>query len=251
MITLQEFYQYLTQLLESTPVEDYCPNGIQVEGSKEIKTFATAVSASLPTIQSAVDLGVDALVVHHGMFWKFDTMSVEGVKREKLRLLIENNITLIGYHLPLDMHQEYGNNWKAAKDLGMKDLEPFGVYNGTAIGVQGAFDAISREAFIEKLEEYYGHNAATALGGKETVSTAAIVSGGAHGNISDAIKAEVDCFITGSFDEYIWNIAHEEKINFCALGHTATERVGPQALGKHLADTFDIKHSFIDTINPF
>ncbi len=251
MITLKELCAYCDTLLASSTVQDYCVNGLQVEGKTSIKRLATAVSASLATIQSAVEMGADALIVHHGMFWNGDSYAITGPKREKLKLLLDNGISLIAYHLPLDIHPEYGNNWKAARDLGWTDLQPFGAHRGSFIGVKGKFSPISRNDFQKQLEKYYQHPAHCALGGKETIATAALISGGAYRNIEEASAAGVDSFITGNFDEPAWHLAHEGGINFFSLGHSATERVGPQALGEHLKQRFQLDYKFLDIHNPF
>lgn len=251
MITLQDFCHDLDTLLLSTPIDDYCPNGLQIEGQKSITRIGTAVTANLATIQEAVRKGVHALIVHHGLFWERDSPLLIGVRREKIRLLLDNGISLLAYHLPLDIHQEYGNNWKAARDLGWLDLQPFGFYKGIPIGVRGTMPRTSRERLQETLEAYYQHPAHAALGGKKEVESIALISGGAHKMIQDAVVGKVDAFITGSFDEPIWNIAHEEEINFYALGHSATEKVGPKAIGDYLAGKYGLEHSFIDVPNPF
>lgn len=251
MIKLKELHVCLEEFLRSSLVSDYCPNGIQVEGKKEISRIATAVSASLETIQDAIAWGADALIVHHGIFWSGDSYVVSGAKKEKLKLLLANEISLLAYHLPLDIHQELGNNWKAAQDMGWRNLQPFGIYKGMAIGVKGEIPLQTRDSFKETLENYYQHPAACAFGGKEYVQTAALISGGAYKNISDGITEGVDCFITGNFDEPAWNQAFEGGINFFALGHTATERIGPKALGEYLEKQFCCDYRFIDTKNPF
>lgn len=245
MITLQEFCRYLNELLKIDEFADYCENGLQVEGTSSIKKVATAVSASLATIQAAVEADVQALIVHHGLFWNADPYAVLGTKKEKLQLLLKHNISLLAYHLPLDAHQEFGNNWKAAHDLGWTDLQPFD------IGVKGTVGGISRDEFQKKLEEYYQHLAHCALGGIDYIETAALISGGAYKSLLDAASQNIDCFITGNFDEPAWHQAHEEKINFYALGHSATERVGPKALGEHIQQQFGLETIFIDIPNPF
>ena len=151
-----------------------------------------------------------------------DPHSIVGTKKEKIDLLLKNGISVLAYHLPLDAHPEFGNNWKAAKDLGWKNLQPFHYIKGMPIGVKGELDQ-SREDFQKSLENYYGHNAYTALGGKEHIRSAALISGGAYKVIDDAVRAGVDAFVTGSFDEPVWHTAHEDKMNFFALGHSATE----------------------------
>lgn len=250
-ITLQAFCEALDEWLESDSFKDYGPNGLQVEGAPRITKAATAVSASLETIEAAVEAGVQALVVHHGMFWKKDDYCVTGVKRKKLELLLQNGISLLGYHLPLDAHRALGNNWRAAQDLGWHNPEPFGNFDGVCIGVKGSFEPISVDKFQGQLEKYYEHRAHVAPGGKSEISSAALISGGAHWSIKEAVKAGVDCFITGSFDEPIWHIAREEGIHFFAMGHSATERVGPRALGECIQEQLDIETVFLDLANPF
>lgn len=251
MITLQELCRHLDNILQPELYSDFCTNGLQVEGNSNIVTMATAVSASLATIELAVQAGVQVLIVHHGLFWNRDSYQILGSKREKLRLLLAHNISLIAYHLPLDAHQLYGNNWKAAQDLGWKDLRPFGMSQRMAIGVAGDFEPMSSQQFLEQLEHYYGHTAHTALGGKAMVSSAALISGGAHKHIMDAAAEEIDCFVTGSFDEPVWHQAFEEKINFFALGHSNTEKIGPKALAAHLESHFGRPCRFLDIENPF
>ncbi|WP_349305690.1 Nif3-like dinuclear metal center hexameric protein [Parachlamydia sp. AcF125] len=250
-MTLQELSEYLETLLKIPGLVDYCPNGLQVEGHDQIKRIGIAVSASLETIQQASRLNCQALIVHHGLFWERDEFPIVGSKQKKLALLLKHGISLIAYHLPLDAHAEFGNNWKAAKDLGWLDLKPFGFFNKVPIGVRGKILPQKREAFQEKLELYYEHPAHVALGGKEMVETVGLISGGAYRSIVEAAKEKLDCFITGSFDEPTWHQAYEEKINFFALGHAATERIGPRALGEHLKCKFSVDCCFIDVFNPF
>jgi dinuclear metal center YbgI/SA1388 family protein len=250
MITLQALCDYLDNLLQISSYNDYCINGIQLEGVKDVSHVVTAVSASLETIQKAADAQADVLLVHHGLFWNKDPHSILGTKRNKLKLLLEKGISVVAYHLPLDAHQEFGNNWKAAKDLGWKNLQPFYFEKGLPLGVKGEVN-MPREEFQKSLEKYYGHPAYTALGGKSHIKTAGLISGGAHKIVFDAAQEGLDAYVTGSHDEPVWHTAHEEKINFYALGHSATEKVGPKALGEHLKEKFKLKVDFIDVPNPF
>ena len=251
MIALADFRAYLDQLLPSSGVKDYCPNGLQVEGKKEIKRVATAVSASVATIEAAITEGVEALIVHHGLFWQGEREAIEGIKREKLHKLLQHGISLFAYHLPLDMHRQIGNNWKAALDLGWGDLQPFGNLGGASIGVKGRISSCSREEFKKCLEKYYSHLAVCVNGGPKQIETVALVSGGAYKCIVEAAQEKIDAFITGNFDEPAWHQAIEEKVNFFALGHSATERVGPLALAEHLQQFLCLPCRFIDIENPF
>jgi dinuclear metal center YbgI/SA1388 family protein len=251
MLSREELEQHLRDYLNVNFIKDNCPNGLQIEGKKEIKKIATAVSANLMTLQKAAEQSVDALIVHHGLFWNKDSYPVVGVKKSKIELLLKYGINLFAYHLPLDAHKEIGNNWQAASDLGWEDLIPFGEYNGTLIGVKGTFAPQPIEKFIEEVEAYYEHPATVALGGKRTVASGALISGGAYKEFYLAAQAGVDCYITGNFDEPAWAMAHEEQVHFLALGHSATERVGPKALADYLNVQFQVHSTFIDVQNPF
>ncbi|NGX60873.1 MAG: hypothetical protein K940chlam9_00347 [Chlamydiae bacterium] len=246
-----ELAKNLALYLDPETIADYCPNGLQVEGGREIKRVATAVSANLQTIEEAAKLEVDALVTHHGMFWNRDPYPVVGSKREKIALLLEKGISLFAYHLPLDAHLEVGNNWKAARDLGWENLAPFGLFNGIKIGVRGEIPLQSIDSFVAKVEEYYDHKSARALFGKERISKVALVSGGAYTELSAAAAEGIDCFITGNYDEPAWGIAYEEKVHFLALGHAATEKVGPKALAAALQEKWGLDAFFLDIHNPF
>lgn len=249
-MTSNKLADYLNQLLDVSSFDDVCPNGIQVTNNGEITKICTAVSASLETIQKIIQAKANALIVHHGIFKVKDTVILEGTLYQKVELLLEHNIALLCYHLPLDAHQTIGNNWKVARDLGWQNLQPFGDYNKMLIGVQGTFSTISLQEFVQQLENYYGHSGAI-VPAKETIQSAAIISGGAHKFINQAIAAGVDCFITGTTDEPIWDIAQENNIAFAAFGHAATEKVGPKALANYVQETLKIPSEFIDTENPF
>ena len=247
----RDLEEYLNTYLNISLIKDFCPNGLQVEGKSEIKKIATAVSANLMTLQKCVEEGVDALIVHHGLFWDKDPYPLVGSKRIKIELLLKEGISLFAYHLPLDAHKEIGNNWLAARELGWEDLMPFGEYNGTWIGVKGTFAPQPIEVFISDVEAYYEHSAIVALGGKRSVASGALISGGAYKELAAAARAGVDCFITGNFDEPAWGVAHEEHVHFLALGHSATEKIGPKALADHIQNQFDLNAYFLDVPNPF
>lgn len=252
-MALTQLVDYVNELLRAPQIEDFCPNGLQVEGAHEkITKIATGVSASLKTIEAAIEEKAQVLLVHHGLFWNKEPLSIAGSMRAKIKALLDHRISLLAYHLPLDCHEEFGNNWVAAKELGWKNLEPFGPTQGPfTLGVRGEFSPMSVQEFAETLEKFYNHKAHKALGGSKEVKSAALISGGAHREIRKAIESGVDCFITGSFDEPIWNIAYEEKINFFAMGHANTEEIGPRALGAHLAKRFKLEHAALEIPNPF
>ena len=250
-LSRNQLLTYLNDIYQSSLFADFCPNGLQIEGSDGVTRVATAVTASLETIKQAVELNVQALVVHHGLFWHHDSQIITGSKREKIALLLQHNISLFTYHLPMDAHATIGNNWKAAYDLGLEELEPFSKHNNFFIGVKGKLPALPRMEWQKRLEDYYGHQAVTALGGRESISSAAIISGGAYKQLQEAAVEGLDAFITGNFDEPAWSQAFEGKINFYALGHAATERVGPKALAEVLQKDLKVKCFFIQDSNPF
>ncbi|MDP1834656.1 MAG: Nif3-like dinuclear metal center hexameric protein [Chlamydiales bacterium] len=250
-MTLQELCQHLKTLLTPDLYNDYCPNGLQVEGEPDVTRIVTAVSASEETIHAAIDADADVLIVHHGMFWQGDSPVISGSKRRKLQMLLQNGVSLLAYHLPLDAHNQVGNNWKAAIDLQWQNLAPFGLYRGQNIGVKGDIAETSPDAFKTVLESYYGHTAYHAPGGPTSIRSVALISGGAYKSVVEAAQQGVDAFITGNFDEPAWYLAQEEGIHFYALGHAATERVGPKALATYLQNQFNVSAEFIDIHNPF
>lgn len=250
-MTLQQLLDYLNTTLRAEEFTDYCPNGLQVQGREDVEKVGFAVTASLETIEKAIDLGCDALVVHHGLFWKGDPYPITGPKAKKVGLLLKNKCSLLAYHLPLDAHRTVGNNWCAANQLGWTDLCAFGKMGGEEIGVAGVFAPIEISLFVEKLEKYYNHCAHKALGGKKKISSCALISGGAYRSIVEAKEKGYDCFITGNFDEPAWHLAHEYEMNFIAMGHAATERIGPQALMRAVGDTLDCQTIYVSDENPF
>ncbi|MGE3954286.1 MAG: Nif3-like dinuclear metal center hexameric protein [Parachlamydiales bacterium] len=251
MISLQDLREYLDALYPLEGYTDFGPSGLQLEGKGKIGKIATGVSASIDVIDAARDFGADALIVHHGLFSNKRETRIVGSMHRKLKALIDAEISLFGYHLPMDAHPEIGNNWRAAHDLGIQELEPFGKLFGVDFGVKGRIAPTGIEDWVAKLEKYYGHKAHAALGGPQEVKRVALLSGGGTSFFGEAIEAGVDCFVTGSFDEPQWHMAHEEGIHYVALGHHATERVGPRALADALAKRFSVETRFMDSENPF
>lgn len=249
-ITLLQLSEYLNAYLDPNKIEENAYNGIQVANSVPISSIATAVTANIETIQKAIELNAQALIVHHGIFLKKHPHPITGRLYEKIKLLINHDIALLGYHLPLDAHQEIGNNWQAARDLGLQNLQPFSHHANTQIGVYGTIPATSFDTFKKTVENYYGRPA-NAVKVKDTIKKVAIISGAADGFITDAAAIGADCFITGRHDEKVWDNAHELDISFLGLGHYGTETVGPKALAHHIEQKFNIPCTFIKTENPF
>lgn len=249
---VSDLLNILNELLHPEQFNDYGPNGLQVGDTQTlVRKIAVAVTADLATIEKAIACEANVLLVHHGLFWKGMAYPVTGMLYQRMQKLFENRIQLIAYHLPLDAHAEVGNNWRVARDLGWEQLEPFGS-SQPFLGVKGVFSEICIQDFISQISSYYcAPVLAKALGGKETISSAALISGGAYREIAEAHRQGVDCFITGNFDEPAWSLAYEYGINFLAFGHTATEKVGPKALAQHLKSLGISPVIFLDTDNPF
>ncbi|WP_348662782.1 Nif3-like dinuclear metal center hexameric protein [Chlamydia vaughanii] len=251
-MNVADLLTYLNDLLSPQAFPDYAPNGLQIGNPNTvIEKIAVAVTADLATIQAAIDLEANVLIVHHGLFWKGMPYPITGMLYNRIQHLINHDVQLLAYHLPLDAHPNIGNNWKVAIDLQWDNLESFGS-SLPYLGVQGSFPPIPIEKFIEKLSDYYqAPIKAQALGGPKQVSSAALISGGAYKDLAQAILCKADCFITGNFDEPAWSMAWENQTHFLAFGHTATEKVGPKALANCLQGQLHIPSTFIDTTNPF
>ncbi len=250
-LTLSKLVAHLDSFLEVPRFQDDALNGLQVEGKAGVQRVALAVSACREAFGKAASLGADALVVHHGLFWKGDwPRPVKGVHRQRLQSLLDSGLSLLAYHLPLDAHPLVGNNARAARDLGLKDLEPFAVYHGTPIGFRGRFaPPLPRSEFVQRLESYYGHPAFLEAAGPEAVSTVGICSGGAAREASEAVALGLDAYVTGEPGEPEVFLCREASVTFAALGHHATEKVGVRALGDHLREALGLETIFLDVHN--
>jgi len=247
MISRQKVVTYLDTLLEVSRYRDYCPNGLQVEGCADLEHIVSGVTASQALIEAAIEQGADALLVHHGYFWKGETPSITGIKRQRIQRLLETGINLLAYHLPLDGHIELGNNAQLARVLG---LETEGVSGETGLLYYGRLkQTCSGEVLATHIESCLAR-APLHIPADRPIDRVAWCTGGAQSYIEEAVELGVDAFITGEASEQTVHIARETGIHFYAAGHHATERYGVQALGEHLAEQFDLKHSFIDIDNP-
>lgn len=252
MNSLQELVAYLDHYLECSRFRDFCHNGLQVEGKEQVRRIATAVTATSVSIQAAIDWGADVLLVHHGLFWEKGPLQVRGPLRHKLTLLLEHGVSLLAYHLPLDAHPAVGNNWVAARELGLQDLQPFGEYNGMFIGVSGVIPGgLKVNEWVPRVESYYQQAGRTALFGPDPIQSVGIISGGAHREFVQAVEKGLDCYITGTGDEPNQNMAAEERRHFMALGHAATERIGVRALADLLRSHGGFETAFLRDDNPF
>jgi dinuclear metal center YbgI/SA1388 family protein len=243
------------RLLEPARFSDYCPNGLQVPGRDEVSKLVTGVSANLELFERASEEGADLILVHHGLFWGSGPSSIDPAMKRRLKVLFDGEIALAAYHLPLDAHNELGNNAVLARALGAERLTPFAPHEGEPIGclarvADGGIPAVGASGLIARVTEVVGQEPLCFANGPETVRTLAIVTGAGTDYLIDAIAAGADAFITGEPAERAMAIVKEGGIHFLAAGHHATERFGVRRLGEHLSRRFEIEHRFIDVPNP-
>jgi dinuclear metal center YbgI/SA1388 family protein len=249
-VRLQDLVAYLDQYLDSRG-RDYGPNGLQVEGKAEIRKIVTGVSSCQQLFVRAREAGADAVLVHHGLFWEGMPRTLTGFQYRRVAELIRGEMSLIAYHLPLDRHPEVGNNAVACREIGLADLEPFGLHEGLPIGFKGRFSQpIPAAELVKRCGRVYGQEPLAFLEGPDPVSTLGIISGGAQSELYEAIADGLDAYITGEASEWVMNVAREAGIHYLAAGHYATERLGVRALGEHLQGRFGIEAEFIDVPNP-
>ncbi|CDY75745.1 FIG137478: Hypothetical protein YbgI [Caballeronia glathei] len=243
-----ELELYLNNLLEIGRFKDYCPNGLQVEGSRRVQKIATGVTASLAFLEAAVEWGADAVLVHHGYFWKNEAPQITGRKFRRLRMLIANDLNLFAYHLPLDSHPELGNNAQIGARLG---LIADGRFGDQDLGWIAPLPMpLSLEHFGATVENALGRKPLVLGDPDRELRRVAWCTGGAQGFFDDAIAAGADVYLSGEVSEQTMHIAAESGVAYLAAGHHATERFGVQAVGSHLSEQFDIEHLFIDIDNP-
>ena len=252
MVQLRELISYCDDLLEVDQFQDYCPNGLQVEGREQINKLVVGVTASQALIDAAIDEGADALLVHHGYFWKGENAPITGLKKQRIAALLKADISLIAYHLPLDAHPIYGNNVQLAEQLG---LSVEGAYQNSssspALLMHGRLsEPVSGQAFAAHMGEVLQREPLHIENRSQEVSTVAWCTGAAQNYIEQAVEMGVDAYITGEVSESTVHVAREMGIHFYAAGHHATERYGVKALGEHLAANFDLNQQFIDIDNP-
>jgi len=249
----QELTRYLDQYLNIKDFNDYGPNGLQIEGSSEVKKIAFSVSATKASVQKAVDFGAHALIVHHGLFWKFHGVrTLTGPFAARVKPLIKNEINLLGYHLPLDAHEEIGNAQAIAKRLEMVELSPFGDHKGSPTGRKGKLSTPLKVSELkEKLEEILDHKVLlSSPNSDQVISSLGIITGGANGDWIHCLRSKTECYLTGEMSEHDWHEAQEAGIHMMAGGHHATEKFGIQELKNHLENKFEVETLFIDSKNP-
>ena len=243
-----ELDAYLDQYLDVARFRDYCPNGLQVEGRAHVERLVTGVTASFDLLHAAIGARADAVLVHHGYFWRGEDQRVVGVKRRRIALLIENDLNLYAFHLPLDAHREVGNNAALASMLG---LTVEGAAGEHEIIFHGRPDTdLTLDDLARRVSTRLDREPLVIGDPARAVRRVAWCTGAAQGYLEDAIRLGVDAYITGEASEQTVHLARESGVAFIAAGHHATERYGVQALGAHLAQRFGIEHVHIDVPNP-
>jgi dinuclear metal center YbgI/SA1388 family protein len=243
-----ELRDYLDKLLEVDRFRDYCPNGLQVEGCTELRRIVCGVTASQALLDEAVRLDADAVLVHHGWFWRGEDGRVAGIRKRRLATLLGRDITLFAYHLPLDAHAEFGNNAQLARRLGWSVEGRFAEQD---IGFVGRPAEPATAAQVAgSLEKLLGRPALLIGAAERPVARLAWCSGGAQGWFEQAIATGADCYISGEISEQTVHLARESGVPYIAAGHHATERYGVMALGEHLRQQFDLDCRFVEVDNP-
>jgi dinuclear metal center YbgI/SA1388 family protein len=239
---------YLDQYLEIASFRDYCPNGLQVEGRPSVETIVTGVTASAAMIEQAIAAGADALFVHHGYFWRGEDPRLTGVRRRRIGLLIEHDVNLFAYHLPLDAHADVGNNVALARELGWRVVGRFGEQDLGFHGETG--ETLTLQAFAKSLGERLAREPLVIGEPLREVRRVAWCTGAAQSYLEEAVRLGVDVFVSGEVSEQTVHLARESGVAFISAGHHATERYGIAALGAHLAARFGLAHRHIEVPNP-
>lgn len=250
MPKLSRIEKFLSDYLRPDQFIDPALNGAQVTGRDEIKRIVTGVSACLELFERAAEIEADMIIVHHGLFFGSNPTPVKGSFKARLKFLLEREINLFGYHLPLDAHPQIGNNAQLAKTLKLRALAPFGIYKGQPIGTHGSREDGDPDSLFELVRGKINPDARIYRFGSGPIEKVGLVSGAGADSILEAVEKNLDILITGEESEWVYNFAREEKIDFIAAGHHATERFGVRELARALSERFDVDARFIDIHNP-
>lgn len=248
MVARNVLLQYINELFQTKLYEDYAPNGLQVEGKSEIKKIVTGVTACQALIDAAIAEQADAVLVHHGYFWKGEDACIVGMKKKRVQALLKHDINLLAYHLPLDAHPELGNNAQLSRVLGL----PIAGYSGknNLIAYAKLPTSLTVSEVTKLLEQKLQRSPLVVGPQAKEIQSIAWCTGAAQGYIQAALELGADAYISGEISEQTTHIADECGITYFAAGHHATERYGVKALGQHLAERFAIEHTFIEIDNP-
>lgn len=247
MAARNEIDTYLASLLAVERFKDYGPNGLQIEGRAEVRSLVSGVTASLALIDAAIEAGADAILVHHGLFWRGQDGRLTGWLAERVKRLLAQGINLLAYHLPLDAHAELGNNAQLGLRLGLSADQRFGEQE---LGFAGDGSGIALDVLAARAQAVLGRAPLVLAGDGRPLARIGWCTGGAQGYFEAAIAAGVDAFVTGEVSEPQAHLARETGVAFLACGHHATERFGAPAVAAHVAERFGLEHRFIDIENP-
>jgi len=249
---LHEFEHYLNALLKPEQIKDFCPNGLQIQGRDKISKVITGVTATQALIEQAIAEKADALVVHHGFFWKNESYVIRGMKHKRIKALLENDLSLFAYHLPLDIHPTLGNNAQLAKLFSINNVAPLEVGNALSVAVRGDFSTeLTAQTLEQRISEQLNRTCLhIAAPSNKAIKTVAWCSGGGQGYIELAAEQGIDAFISGEVSEQTTHVAREMDIHFYCAGHHATERYGAKALAEHFNQHLPLTSKFIDIDNP-
>lgn len=250
MVELRTLTRFIDDYLGCARFIDAAPNGLQVEGRSPVRRIISGVTASFALIEAAIAAGADALLVHHGYFWKGEDPCLVGMKKRRIETLLRHGVSLLAYHLPLDAHPQCGNNAQLAQRLGMVVDAPDSPAQPPLVWRGSLPEPLSAAEFGARLRERLGREPLYAGPGVGVIRTVAWCTGAGQKYIDAAADLGVDAYLTGEVSEPTVHVARERPIHFYAAGHHATERYGVQALGKHLAQRFGIEHRFVDVENP-
>ncbi len=250
--TVTELLGEADRLLDPGRFADHCLNGLQVPGAQGVQTLATGVSAHAELFKLAAAEGAQLLLVHHGLFWGPGVRSIDPLMRARLKILLDNDIGLAAYHLPLDAHAELGNNALIGRALGAQQLEPFGRHGEETIGFLARLPGFGVQAqeLLRQVGELTGREPLVQGAGPDVVRTLAIVSGAGSDYLGEAAAAGAEALLTGEPSERVMAPARELGMHLIAAGHYATETFGIRRLGDHLAERFALRHVFLDVPNP-
>jgi dinuclear metal center YbgI/SA1388 family protein len=248
MIERNELLDYCDQLLDVAAWNDYAPNGLQVEGKPRIQRVITGVTACAELIEAAIEWQADAIIVHHGFFWKNEPQALTGMKYRRIARLIKHDINLLAYHLPLDAQPEFGNNAALSEQLGLECITLFGAMRLSLAGELPAPVAVGHLG--STLEQILGRTPLIVGPQDKAIQRIGLCTGGAQDGIVEAVQMGLDAFISGEISERTTHIAREEGIVYYAAGHHATEREGVRRLGLKLAQQFRLEVCFVDIANP-
>ena len=251
-VAIADVLAELDLLLEPGRFEDYCVNGLQVPGPASVSKIATGVSAHAELFELAAGEDADLLLVHHGLFWNPGIGAIDPVLRRRLKMLIDADIALAAYHLPLDAHPVHGNNALIANALDATELEPFALHKGQPIGFIATLpgDGVPAAELFARIHAITSREPLVFDAGPERIRRLAIVSGGGSDYLPDAHAADADALLTGEVPERTMAQARELEMHVIAAGHYATETFGVKRLGEHLAERFGLEHVFLDVPNP-